>query len=303
MSGHGPEARIVSNAVRIAPMPLFRIIPTIGALLVEATKNLEQSSDSARLDAELMLAFVLDKPRSYLFAHADEQADEERFDIFTGMVHRRAQGEPLAYITGRREFWSMDLVVNRHTLIPRPETEVLVEQALALLDSAPRAVLDLGTGSGAIALALARERPENRVVATEVSAEALAVARFNASRLDISNIEFLTGSWFEPVAGRRFDLIASNPPYVAEGDPHLELNGLPYEPLTALVAGKDGLDCIRRLGGDAPSHLNPGGWLLLEHGYDQAEQVASILAAEGFRDIQQHSDIAGILRVSSGRLA
>jgi len=246
---------------------------------------------------------VLDKPRSYLYAHADEKPAAERFDIFAGLLQRRCQGEPLAYITGLREFWSMDLVVNRHTLIPRPETEVLVEQALARLEPGPRAVLDLGTGSGAIALALAGERPGDRVVATDISRDALAVARYNASRLDIDNIEFLSGNWFEPVGGRRFDLIASNPPYVADGDPHLGLNGLPYEPITALVAGKDGLDCIRDLAREAPAHLNPGGYLLIEHGYSQAEQVASILAGQGFTDIQHHSDMAGIPRVSSGKLA
>ncbi|MCJ7558336.1 MAG: peptide chain release factor N(5)-glutamine methyltransferase [Gammaproteobacteria bacterium] len=278
-------------------------MPTISDLLAEAAADLAPHCDSARLDSELMLAFVLDKPRSYLYAHADEKPDAERFDIFVGLVQRRCQGEPLAYITGRREFWSMDLVVNRHTLIPRPETEVLVEQALARLEPGPRAVLDLGTGSGAIALALAGERPEDRLVATDISAEALAVARFNASRLDVDNIEFLSGNWFEPVVGRRFDLIASNPPYVADGDPHLELNGLPYEPISALVGGEDGLDCIRSLAREAPAHLNPGGYLLIEHGYNQAEQVASILAEQGFTDIRQHSDMAGIPRVSSGKLA
>jgi release factor glutamine methyltransferase len=282
-------------------MPIFRIIPTIGALLAEAAKNLEQISDSARLDAELMLAFVLDKPRSYLFSHADEQPDEERYDIFTGMVHRRAQGEPVAYITGRREFWSMDLVVNRHTLIPRPDTEVLVEQVLACLDETPRRLLDLGTGSGAIALALAKERPQDVVVATDVSADALSVARYNASRLELANVEFALGSWFEAVSGQRFDLVASNPPYVAHGDPHLEEDGLPYEPITALVAGGDGLDAIRLLASQSPGHLHPGGSLFMEHGYDQAEQVAEILADAGFTGIRQHPDLAGILRVSSGK--
>lgn len=283
-------------------MPTFRIIPTIKDLLAEAAAELAPHSDSAQLDAELLLAFVLDKPRSYLYAHADEKPDTERFDIFIGLVQRRCQGEPLAYITGRREFWSMDLIVNRHTLIPRPETELLVEQALACLsESAPR-ILDLGTGSGAVALALAVERPDAKVTATDLYAETLGVARYNASRLHITNVEFLLGSWFEPVAGRRFDLIASNPPYVADGDPHLELDGLPYEPITALAAGEDGLDCIRSLAREAPAHLNPGGCLLVEHGYDQARQVANILAEQGFTDIQHHSDLAGILRVSSGKL-
>lgn len=282
-------------------MPIFRIIPTIGALLAEAAKNLEQTSDSARLDAELMLAFVLDKPRSYLFSHADEQPDEERYDIFTGMVHRRSQGEPVAYITGRREFWSLELVVNRHTLIPRPDTEVLVEQVLACLDASPRRLLDLGTGSGAIALALATERPRDTVVATDVSADALSVARYNASRLELANVEFALGSWFEAVSGQRFDLVASNPPYVAAGDPHLEEDGLPFEPITALVAGQDGLDAIRLLAKQSPEHLHPGGSLFMEHGYDQAEQVARILAVAGFTDIRHHADLAGIQRVSSGR--
>ena len=284
-------------------MPTFRIIPTIKELLAEAATDLAPHSDSAQLDAELLLAFVLDKPRSYLYAHADEKPDTERFDIFVGLVQRRCQGEPLAYIIGRREFWSMDLVVNRHTLIPRPETELLVEQALALLAVDEPSVLDLGTGSGAVALALAVERPDAKVTATDLYAETLGVARYNASRLHIPNVEFLLGSWFEPVAGRRFDLIASNPPYVADGDPHLELNGLPYEPIAALVAGEDGLDYIRCLAREAPAHLNPGGCLLIEHGYDQAQQVASILAGQGFTDIQHHSDLAGILRVSSGKLA
>ena len=281
-------------------MPIFRIIPTIGALLSEAAKNLEQTSDSARLDAELMLAFVLDKPRSYLFSHAEEQPEEERFDIFTGMVHRRAQGEPLAYITGRREFWSMDLVVNRHTLIPRPDTEVLVEQALACLpDSAPR-ILDLGTGSGAVALALARERPDARVIGTDLLAEILAVARYNASRLEIPNVEFRQGSWFEPVAGELFDVIVSNPPYVALGDPHLQEEGLPYEPDLALVSGPDGLEAIRELARGGPHHLGPGGSLWIEHGYNQAEAVAAILGAAEFRTIETLVDLAGVPRVTGG---
>lgn len=283
-------------------MPLFRIIPTIGALLDEAARSLENSSDSPRMDAEILLAMVLDKPRSYLYAHSDKQPDEERFDIFTGMVHRRVQGEPVAYITGRREFWSLDLVVNRHTLIPRPETEVLVEQALGRLAQAPARVLDLGTGSGAIALALASERPADAVVATDASEQALAVARYNASRLQIGNVEFAHGDWFGAVPGRCFDLIVSNPPYVAAGDPHLEKDGLPYEPPSALVAGADGLDCIRHLAGQAPAHLAGGGHLLLEHGYDQAEQVAEILAGAGFVDISHHQDLGGIIRVTAGRL-
>jgi release factor glutamine methyltransferase len=282
---------------------MLKIIPTIGALLDEAAGHLAPCGDSARLDAEILLAFVLDRPRSYLFSHASEKPDEERFHIFTGIVQRRIQGEPVAYITGRREFWSMDLVVNRHTLIPRPETEVLVEQALARLAPRPSTVLDLGTGSGAIALALARERPGDRVSATDLSAEALGVARYNAARLQISNVEFLQGDWFLAVTNRRFDLIVSNPPYVAAGDPHLELDGLPYEPQAALVAGLQGLDCLRHLVSQAPSHLLPGGQLLLEHGYDQAEAVADLLAANGFEDIRRHSDLGGIARVSSARLA
>jgi len=277
-----------------------QLIPSIGELLKQAAQALESHSPSARLDAELLLAFVLDRPRSYLFAHAEESPSIEALDIFTGLVARRKAGEPVAYITGRREFWSMELVVNRHTLIPRPETELLVEQALASLSARDPQVLDMGTGSGALALALAMERSDARVTATDLYAEALGVARYNASRLDIRNVEFLQGSWFEPVAGRRFHLIVSNPPYVAEGDPHLQEDGLPFEPTPALVSGQDGLEAIRLIAGQAPAHLLPGGSLWLEHGNTQASEVAGILRGAGFQGVQTRADLAGHSRISGG---
>jgi release factor glutamine methyltransferase len=281
-------------------MSIFRIIPTITALLAEATDNLSECSDSARLDAEILLAFVLDVPRSYLYAHADEKPEQERCDIFIGMVQRRIQGEPVAYITGRREFWSMDLVVNRHTLIPRPETEILVEQALACLPESTPRVLDLGTGSGAVALALAKERPDSTVIGTDLFAETLAVARYNAARLEIPNVEFRQGNWFAPVTGLVFDVIVSNPPYVAKGDPHLLEEGLPYEPEVALVSGADGLEAIRELASRGPQHLAEGGSLWIEHGYDQADAVAAILRDAGLRGVATLSDFAGIARVTGG---
>jgi len=283
------------------PLPAS-LVPSIAAILQEAGQALAPASASPRLDAELLLAFVLDRPRSYLVAHAGESPRAEALDIFSGLVARRRTGEPLAYITGRREFWSRDLVVNRHTLSPRPETELLVEQALQALDSATPLVLELGTGSGAVALALARERPGARVTATDLYAETLAVARYNAARLQVANVEFLQGDWFEPVAGRRFDLVVSNPPYVAPGDPHLQEDGLPFEPQDALVGGDDGLQCIRQLAAGAPAHLRPGGSLWLEHGNRQGESVADILREAGFKVVCTVQDLAGNPRATGGRL-
>jgi len=295
------DARIVSEAGTIAPMSLpSQLIPSIGEILKQATQALEASSTSARLDAELLLAFVLDRPRSYLIAHAEESPSIEGLDVFTGLVLRRRAGEPVAYITGRREFWSMELVVNRHTLIPRPETELLVEQALASLPARDPRVLDIGTGSGALALALARERSDAQVTATDLYAETLGVARYNALRLGIHNVEFLQGSWFEPVAGRRFHLIVCNPPYVAEGDPHLQEDGLTFEPMPALVSGRDGLEAIRVIAGQAPGHLLPGGSLWLEHGNMQAKEVTGILREAGFQGVQTRADLAGHSRISGG---
>lgn len=274
---------------------------TIAAALKSGSKQL-QMQDAAALEAELLLAYVLGTPRAHLRTWPEKTLSRAQQRSFLALVERRAGGEPLAYITGHREFWSLDLMVNRHTLIPRPETERLVELALARLppDRDSRAA-DLGTGSGAIALALAAERPRCRIVATDISREALAVATGNAARLGIHNVSFRAGAWFAPLAAERFDLIVSNPPYVAEGDPHLAEGGLPAEPREALVAGPGGTEMLAIIAGGAPAHLAAGGWLLLEHGYDQAAAVVACLQEAGFCAVESWRDDAGIDRVTGGR--
>ena len=254
------------------------------------------------VDAEFLLVHVLDKPRSWLFAHRDERATAEQAATFDALVRRRAKGEPVAYLTGQRGFWRFDLAVTPATLIPRPETELLVELALERLptDRALR-VADLGTGSGAIALALAHERPRARVTATDASVSALAVAQANAAALRLGNVEFGHGDWYTPLGDACFDLIASNPPYIASGDPHLEEGDLRYEPASALSSGTDGLDAIRAIAGGALAHLMPGGWLLLEHGWDQGEAVRELLCAAGFAQVRTERDLEGRDRVTLGR--
>ena len=267
----------------------------IDALLARARARI------GRADAELLLAHALGKSRSWLFAHGDDVIDTHAADRFEEQVLRCEQGEPLAYITGRRGFWTFDLAVTPDTLVPRPETELLVELALQRLPPGrPSRIADLGTGSGAIALALAQERPLAQVVATDASEGALAVARGNARELRLGNIEFRHGDWHAPLAGERFDLIASNPPYIAAGDPHLE--DLRFEPDAALASGPDGLDAIRAIVRDASLHLVPGGWLLLEHGFDQGAAVRSLLQDAGMCDVATERDMEGRDRVTLGRL-
>lgn len=254
-----------------------------------------------RADAEALLLHVLGRDRAWLFAHARDPVGDEAAAAFAGLVERRANGEPVAYLTGRRGFWTLDLAVSPATLIPRPETERLVELALERLEDAPGfRVADLGTGSGAIALALASERPQARVVATDASADALAVARANAAAHALSNVDFRQGPWWAPLQGERFDLVASNPPYIAAADPHLGQGDLRFEPASALAAGADGLDDIRQIIDGAPAHLLPGGWLLLEHGWDQGGQVAELLRARGLGRVATWHDLEGRDRVSGG---
>lgn len=253
-----------------------------------------------RADAELLLAHVLDRSRTWLFAHDDARVAEADAARFAALLRRREAGEPLAYLTGRRGFWNFELAVTPATLIPRPETERLVELALQRLPAdRPLRIADLGTGSGAIALALARERPLAQVVATDASGDALAVARGNAQAMRLRNVEFRHGDWHVPLAGECFDLIASNPPYIESGDAHL--HDLRYEPSTALASGADGLDAIRAIVGDARTHMVPGGWLLLEHGFDQGQAVRALLRAVGMAEVQTEGDLEGRDRVSLGR--
>jgi release factor glutamine methyltransferase len=266
-------------------------------VLSRATETLRPLSDSPRLDAELLLCVALDVARSYLFAHPDDVLDEAAQDRFTALLERRRQGAPMAYISGEKEFWSLTLMVSPATLVPRPETETLVERALREIPrDAAWKILDLGTGCGAIALAIAQERPLCDVTATDISGEALAVARQNARQLDLPNVQFLQGDWTDPVSDGQFDLIVSNPPYVRAADPALEQ--LACEPREALESGAEGLDAIRQLARDCRPLLSPGGVFMLEHGDDQAEAVAAILEDAGWTFGECLCDLAGKPRVS-----
>lgn len=258
----------------------------------------------ARIEAELLLLHVTRKPRSWLFAHADDALAPEASSAFAALVERRAAGEPVAYLVGRRGFWSLDLDVTAATLIPRADTELLVELALQRLPlKATRRVVDLGTGSGAVALAIASERPHVLVTATDASAAALAVAQRNAKRLGIANIRFAFGDWLAPLTGQRFDLIVSNPPYIAAGDPHLQQGDLRFEPAGALISGADGLDDIRRIVHAARDHLSEDGWLLFEHGWNQGDAARALLQAAGYAEVFTAPDLEARDRVSGGRLA
>lgn len=257
--------------------------------------------DSGRLEAELLLSHCLGESRSYLYTWPERDVPADRADAFGRLVAARRAGEPIAYLTGTREFWSLQLRINHHTLIPRPETETLVEWALELALPPDAVVSDWGTGSGAIALALASERRRWRLLAIDVSAGALAVARANRDRLRLGNVEFALGDWGAGLAPSSLDLVVSNPPYVAAGDPHLAQGDLRFEPESALVAGGDGLDAIRRILADAGAALKPGGWLLLEHGHDQGPAVRDLLRAAGFGDVETRRDLADVERISAGR--
>ncbi len=258
--------------------------------------------DEARHEAERLLLHVLQQPRSWLFAHATDALPAAQWRAFNALLERRAAGEPVAYITGRRGFWTLDLEVDKATLIPRPETELLVELALQRLPTdMPLQLADLGTGSGAIALALASERPQAQVLATDFSADALALARRNAFHHTLRNVSFAHGRWYAPLAGRQFHLIASNPPYIAAGDPHLRQGDLRFEPATALASGADGLDDIRQIADGAAAHLLPGGWLLLEHGWDQGQAIGALLRQAGLHDVETVADLEQRDRVTLGR--
>jgi release factor glutamine methyltransferase len=253
-------------------------------------------SQSPRLDAELLLAHVLGRPRSYLRAHGEHSLESDALHRYRLLLARRVQGEPIAYLTGEREFWSLSLTVNRDVLVPRPETELAVERCLQLRSEATGIVADLGTGSGAIALALASERRGWQLIAIDRSHAALRLARSNALRLGIENIEFLQGEWLEPLQARRCDLIVSNPPYIAACDPALD--ALHFEPAMALSPGATGLEALHLIIAQAVSHLNPGGALVLEHGTTQAADVARALVAAGYVRVRCHADLAGHARVT-----
>jgi release factor glutamine methyltransferase len=269
----------------------------IEATVRAAAERLAGSSESPRLDAELLVSRAIAMPRSYLFAHPDDILDDAAVARLEDALERRLGGTPMAYITGVREFWSLELMVSPATLVPRPETELLVEIALRELPRrSDAAVIDLGTGCGAIAIALAHERRLAAITAVDISAEALAVARENARQHLLDNIEFLEGDWTGPVAARRFQLIVSNPPYVAVNDP--ALGRLHAEPELALAAGSDGLDAIRRLADECRAVVGPDGALILEHGATQRDEVADLLQAYGWTAVRCYDDLAGHPRVT-----
>lgn len=259
-------------------------------------------SPTARLDAELLLAAALGKSRSFLHTWPERIVSSEAALTFADYLQRRRSGEPVAYILGQQGFWKLDLEVAPHTLIPRPETELLVEAALELLPATPAKVLDLGTGSGAIALALASERPAWEVTAVDRVLEAVALAERNRQRLHLKNVTVLNSHWFSALEDHRFALIISNPPYIADTDPHLVAGDVRFEPASALVAGVDGLDDLRLIIAQAPKHLEAGGWLMLEHGYDQALAVRDLLLTQGFEEVHSRKDLGGHERISLGRL-
>lgn len=272
---------------------------TIRELLLDASAA---GDADARHEVEILLGHALQRERAWLFTHADFVPAPEQVRQFLELVESRKQGEPVAYLIRRRGFWTLDLTVTPDVLIPRPETELLVE--LALVHISPDAecrIADLGTGSGAIALAIASERPRAHVLATDASSAALSVAKANAKRLDIINVAFAEGDWCAALGAQRFDMIVSNPPYIAAGDVHLGQGDLRFEPVSALASGADGLVAIRQIVDTALQHLSNRGWLLLEHGYDQGAQVRSLLGQHGFLDVQTWPDLAGHDRISGGR--
>jgi release factor glutamine methyltransferase len=280
---------------------------TVETLLAEGVQRLRASPAAAaphttpELDAQLLLAHSMGLSRAQLQSHPETVAAAAQAEQYRLLLVRRSAGEPLAYLTGSREFWSLPLVVSPDVLVPRPETELLVERALALHPAATARVADLGTGSGAVALALASERPQWRILATDLSQLALAVASANAARLGLTNIEFRHGAWFEPLARERFDLLVSNPPYIGADDAALRSPALSFEPLQALCPGADGLADLRTLVRGAAAHLAARGWLLLEHGATQAAAVRHELVLAGFAHVRSHRDLAAFERMTEGQ--
>lgn len=279
---------------------------TIAELLANAQhaiqSSIQVSKYEAKLEAQILLQHLLNVNHAWLIAHDIDTADAQSQTIFNTLLQRRIKGEPIAYILGEREFYGLPLKVTHDTLIPRPDTETLVEAALAHMSiNKLSRVLDLGTGSGAIALAIAKHRPQAQVTAVDASKRALQVAQENAEHLDITSITFVQSNWFDALQDQTFDVIVSNPPYIEDNDPHLNQGDLRFEPRSALASGEDGLDDIRHITHGAALHLNPKGWLLFEHGYNQAKSVSSLLASTHFLDISTLQDLGKNDRVTLGR--
>ena len=292
------------NKINILIAPPIR--PAIQSILsqdqIALGSALDLDSSSARVEVQCLLQQVLKVTRAYLFAHPERILNDEEVASYQSLLQRRLRGEPIAYILGEREFFGLTLGVTPATLIPRPDTELLVELALARSGDHFR-ILDMGTGSGAIALAIAHHSPSAEVFACDASVAALIVARENARMLGIANAHFIESNWFSAFAGQRFNIIVANPPYIAADDDHLSQGDVRFEPLTALASGADGLDDIRHIIKQAGAHLVPNGWLMLEHGYDQAAQVRELLLAAGFIGVFSAKDLSGIERCSGGRIS
>jgi len=280
-------------------MNIHAILHEASALL---SQTLELSSQETKFEAQLLLQQALNVNRAWLIAHSNDALQPNIHKVFEALLKRRLGGEPMAYILGSREFYGMNLLVTPDTLIPRPDTETLVEAALARTsNNLNLSILDLGTGTGAIALAIAKNRPQASIVAVDASEGALEVAKQNALHLNINNVEFLLSNWFENLSDQRFDIIVSNPPYIEENDAHLAQGDLRFEPMSALASGADGMDDIRRIISDCLIHLKPQGWLMLEHGYNQAEQVADLMADAGLTNIETIKDLGNNDRVTLGK--
>ena len=284
------------------------MVNSVHFLLNQASKRLVDAiglaHSEASLEVNLLLQHLLKVNRAWLISHDRDVLTDDQQQDFYALLQRRLVGEPIAYILGFREFYGLPLKVTQATLIPRPDTETLVEAAFQKNSvNVAWDILDLGTGTGAVALAIAKHRPTCNLIGLDASVEALAVAIENAQRLDLKNVRFIKSNWFSDLAAERFNLIVSNPPYIAEGDCHLTQGDLRFEPRSALVSGVDGLDDIRRIVQDAPNYLKPNGWLMLEHGYDQAQSVVALLKGHGFSQIDHAQDLAGTLRVTFGSIA
>lgn len=273
----------------------------IKTILHEANHMLSDHSSTARLDAEVLLAFTLNVNRSFLYAHGTDQLSDHLAQRYHDLCVMRRKGHPIAYLTGVREFWSLPLCVNEATLIPRPDTELLVEKTLALLHHKPSAsLLELGTGSGAVVLALAKERPQWSFWACDKYEETLDVARGNANQLNLKTVNFILSDWFESIPSYRFDAIISNPPYLAEDDPHQHLGDLRFEPKHALISGQEGLDDIRHIIETGPDFLKPNGFLMLEHGFDQEPMIKKLFQDHHYTNISSFYDIENRMRVTAG---
>lgn len=279
-------------------LPISQILSQHGKALQTA---LAIEPDTARIEVQSLLQAALQVRRAYLYAHPEQELDRAQESAYQQLFERRMQGEPIAYILGKREFFGLEFKVTPATLIPRPDTELLVEQALLRIPERQSCeVLDLGTGTGVIALSIAHERPQAQVVAVDASVAALQVARANQIDLGLSNVTLLSSDWFDALVEQRFDIIVSNPPYIASEDRHLQQGDVRFEPLTALAAGEDGLRDILKICSMSMQFLNPKGCLLFEHGYDQAQSVRSLLLAAGFQRVFTERDLAGVERVTGG---